>query len=86
MRQAKLAQSSWLRSQPDKVSRPSEPSLALVMVTSWVKRRQGGSRPQSASVKVSSPKNAYVVEQGDVVRNTEYSNEAIVIGEKEVLS
>ena len=57
-----------------------------MMVTSWVKRRQGGSRPQSASVKVSSPKNAYVVEQGDVVRNTEYSNEAIVIGEKEVLS
>jgi len=37
-------------------------------------------------VKVSSPENAYVVEQGDVVRNTEYSNEAIVIGEKEVLS
>ena len=36
--------------------------------------------------KVSSPENAYVVEQGDVVRNTEYSNEAIVIGEKEVLS
>ena len=30
MRQAKSGESSWLKSQPDKVSRPSEPSFASV--------------------------------------------------------
>ena len=44
MRQAKLAQSSWLGSQPDKVNRPSEPSFAFMLVTVWAKRKQGGSR------------------------------------------
>ena len=32
VRQAKLGESSWLRSQPDKVSRPSEPSFAFIRV------------------------------------------------------
>lgn len=30
VRQAKLVITSWRKSQPDKVSRPSEPSLALI--------------------------------------------------------
>ncbi len=30
VRQAKLVITSWMKSQPDKVSRPSEPSLALI--------------------------------------------------------
>ena len=30
VRQAKPEESSWLRSQPDKVSRPSEPSFAFI--------------------------------------------------------
>ena len=33
VRQAKPGESSWLRSQPDKVSRPSEPSFAFMRVT-----------------------------------------------------
>jgi len=45
VRQAKSEESSWLRSQPDKVSRPSEPSFASMQVTVWVKRKQGDSRP-----------------------------------------
>jgi hypothetical protein len=45
VRQAKSAQSSWLKSQPDKVSRPSEPSFAFMRVIAWVKRKQGDSRP-----------------------------------------
>ncbi len=45
VRQAKSGESSWLRSQPDKVSRPSEPSFASMQVTVWVKRKQGDSRP-----------------------------------------
>ena len=32
VRQAKLGESSWLRNQPDKVSRPSEPSFAFIRV------------------------------------------------------
>ena len=32
VRQARLGESSWLRSQPDKVSRPSEPSFAFIRV------------------------------------------------------
>jgi len=44
VRQAKLGESSWLRSQPDKVNRPSEPSFAFMRVTVWVKRKQGDSR------------------------------------------
>jgi hypothetical protein len=45
VRQAKPERSSWLRSQPDKVSRPSEPSFASMRATVWVKRKQGDSRP-----------------------------------------
>jgi len=45
VRQAKPGESSWLRSQPDKVSRPSEPSFAFMRATVWVKRKQGDSRP-----------------------------------------
>ena len=45
VRQAKSGESSWLQSQPDKVSRPSEPSFAFMRVTVWVKRKQGDSRP-----------------------------------------
>ena len=45
VRQAKPERFSWLKSQPDKVSRPSEPSFALKRVTVWVKRKQGDSRP-----------------------------------------
>jgi len=45
VRQAKPARSSWLRSQPDKVSRPSEPSFASIRAIVWVKRKQGGRRP-----------------------------------------
>jgi hypothetical protein len=45
VRQAKPERSSWLRSQPDKVSRPSEPSFASRRVTVRVKRKQGDSRP-----------------------------------------
>jgi hypothetical protein len=32
VRQEKLGESSWLRSQPDKVSRPSEPSFAFIRI------------------------------------------------------
>src|SRR5450756_1569878 len=32
VRQAKLGESSWLRSQPDKVSRPSEPNFVFIRV------------------------------------------------------
>jgi len=45
VRQAKLVRFSWLRSQPDKVNRPSEPSFASIRVIVWVKRKQGSSRP-----------------------------------------
>jgi len=45
VRQAKPGKSSWLKSQPDKVCRPSEPSFASMRVTVWVKRKQGDSRP-----------------------------------------
>ena len=45
VRQAKSGESSWLKSQPDKVSRPSEPSFASMQVTVWMKRKQGDSRP-----------------------------------------
>jgi hypothetical protein len=40
VRQAKLEESGWLRSQRDKVSRPSEPSFAFMQVTAWVKRKR----------------------------------------------
>jgi hypothetical protein len=40
VRQAKPGEFSWLGSQPDKVSLPSEPSLALMRVIAGVKRRQ----------------------------------------------
>ena len=33
--QAKLGESNWLRSQPDKVNRPSEPSFSFMRVTVW---------------------------------------------------
>jgi hypothetical protein len=33
VRQAKLVKSSWIQNQSDKVSRPSEPSLAFTLVT-----------------------------------------------------
>ena len=81
MRQAKPERSSWLRSQPDKVSRPSGPSFAFIRVTVWMKRKQGDSRPYSVRVKVLSPENAYGVEQAQVIKNTEGSNAAIVRGE-----
>ena len=45
VRQAKPARSSWLKSQPGKVSRPSVPSFASMRVIVWVKRKQGDSRP-----------------------------------------
>ena len=45
VRQAKSGESSWLKSQPDKVSRPSEPSFASMRATVWVKRKQEDSRP-----------------------------------------
>jgi hypothetical protein len=45
VRQVKPERSSWLRNQPDKVSRPSEPSFASMRVTVGVKRKQGDSRP-----------------------------------------
>jgi hypothetical protein len=45
VRQAKSGESSWLRSQLGKVSRPSKPSIASMQVTVWVKRKQGASRP-----------------------------------------
>ena len=45
VRQAKSGESSWLKSQPDKVSRPSEPSFASMQVTVWMKRKQVDSRP-----------------------------------------
>jgi hypothetical protein len=45
VRQVKLGESSWLRSQSDKVSRPSEPSFAFMQATAWVKRKQGDRRP-----------------------------------------
>jgi hypothetical protein len=45
VRQAKLGESSWLRNQPDKVSRPSEPSFAFIRVIVWVKRKQDDRRP-----------------------------------------
>jgi len=40
VRQAKLEESGLLRSQRDKVSRPSEPSFAFMQVTAWVKRKR----------------------------------------------
>ena len=45
VRQEKLGESSWLRNQPDKVSRPSEPSFAFMQVTAWMKRKQDDRRP-----------------------------------------
>jgi hypothetical protein len=45
VRQVKLGESSWLKSQSDKVSRPSEPSFAFMQVTAWVKRKQDDRRP-----------------------------------------
>ena len=39
VRQAKPARSSWLKSQPGKVSRPSVPSFASMRVIVWVKRK-----------------------------------------------
>jgi hypothetical protein len=78
--QAKPEKSGWLRSQPDKVSRPSEPSFAFIWVPVWMKRKQGDSRPQSIRVKVFSLENAYGVEQAQVIKNTEGSNAAIVKG------
>ena len=39
VRQAKLGESSWLRSQPDKVSRLSEPSFVFMWVTVLVMER-----------------------------------------------